>query len=197
MTPPAGWVPAPDLAVAVAGEPVLWILRPACIAAPQGRPGGDDAPDGFALGPGLTLHHDGAPGTVRVVRDAGGPALAIATSGFAGRYLSFAAALPAGGDAGIDRNSILGLSARIGAAGAVGEAGANVRLNIRAGPNTERWMKPLAAGPRGPLAEFDLGRLPRGHEPEGGWLDLFVAPPAEGRVPLTDLVIWHRLRANL
>jgi hypothetical protein len=193
-----GWRNAADRAVAVAGEPVFWVLRPDCFAAPAPLPGDGMARDGMVLGPGLSLHHDGAAGSVRIAQgpDAGpdGRGLVIATEGFDGRYLSLAVALPEAAGEALSRLSILGLSARIGEGG---EAACTVRLNLRAGPNLEHWLKPLARLPRGPLAEFDLARLPEGLAPEGGWFDLFIAPAAEGMVQVSDLVLWHRLRASL
>lgn len=195
--PPPGWEAAPAEGLAVAGERVFWAIRPGLLVGATG-PGPFGTADGTGLGPGLALHHDGDPAhlAVALVEDPDAPAglaLAISAAGFAGSYLSLAANLPDPAASGLGRTSILG----IGAAAAGDLAGPLLaRVNLRHGPNLERWIRPLAPTPRGLLAEFDLGRTPLPGL-AGGWADLFLPLPARGRLRLRDLRLWHRLRASL
>lgn len=176
-----------------------WVHRPAFWCQPVVPSAATSAGGETRIGD-VSLFHDAAgPGASWrqvPVADSRGQSfvLKLETAGFAGTYLSLALSLPQGLLKTLTRKSVLALDSQCRAENGFA---ANMRLNLRHGPNTfEFWhtpdkaSKPWQGGFELAGCQIDPAMA------EEVWFDLIVARPATNVIEISDLTISHRLRAE-
>lgn len=172
-------------------------VHPAAIAAP---------PSGQPLGADAALWHD-CPQRAVILRQVPRPrpgqaacyGLQIEVLGFAGSFLSLALDLPGDGLEPLGADRIVQLDAVMDAERPIT---IYARLNLVQGPNTETLLRQLGDPVAGDCAhrrvEFDLAYGDLSNRPvQRAWLDLILERPAMNAVTITDLVVSHRLRAQV
>jgi hypothetical protein len=164
----------------------------------------DDAPlpagplaGGAEVRPGCKLFHDDPAARISMDRPDASTApfpAVIDVAAFAGSFLSLAVDLSPAAIAGFRRRQIVRAETLVEAPAA---REIYLRLNIRAGANTERLPQTVRPGQPETL-EFDLfhaqffeGAI------EAAWIDLIFTAPAPGRIVLRDLVLSRRPRPAL
>ncbi len=177
-----------------------WRWRPLVFRAPLAEAAIAPAADGSALGPEVTLFHDGpaeAVGLRQVPRDgADAPfGVRLETDGFDGSYLSLVVALPPSAATGLARRHVVFAETTIGTAT---DAAAFLRLCIRHGPNVARLTSAVAADGSPARAEFDLAYTDLdASRVEALWIELIVETPGTNTVTISELSLGRRPRAPL
>jgi hypothetical protein len=164
----------------------------------------DDAPlpagpfaGGTDVGPGCKIFHDDP--TARIAMDRPGARAApfpvrIEVERFSGSFVSLAVDLSHAAIAGFRRRQLVRAETLVEAPAA---REIYLRLNLRAGANTERLPQTLRSGETATL-EFDLfhSQVFDGAV-DAAWIDLIFTAPAPGRIVIHDLVLSRRPRPAL
>lgn len=173
-----------------------WAWRGALWSGPTPLPAGPLA-GGAEVGPGCKLFHDDPSARIAMVRPEGTEPpfpVAIDVAAFAGSFLSLAVDLSPDALAGFRRRQLVRAETLVDAPAA---REIYLRLNIRAGANTERLPQTVHSG-RPETLEFDLfhAQFFEGAV-EAAWVDLIFTAPAPGRIVIRDLVLSRRPRPAL
>jgi hypothetical protein len=173
-----------------------WVWRGGLWSVPSNLPAGPLA-GGTEVGPGCKLFHDDPSARITMDRPdaAGAPCpTAIEVAAFAGSFLSIAIDLSSADTAGFRRRQLVRAETLVDAP-AVREI--YLRLNIRAGANTERLPQTVRSGHPETL-EFDLfhAQFFEGAV-EAAWVDVIFTAPPPGRIVIHDLVLSRRPRPAL
>jgi len=151
---------------------------------------------GTALGPHVTLHHngDGSQFSIEQTEDYG-TGLIFDFAGFTSDFFSLAFEIPIEGVRDLGRQDLLRFILRTQA---VEPFEAYARLNLCYGPNTEQIVRMIDIGAGESFAEFDIFYTE--YEPKraaSAWIDLIINDPAHRRVTLEQAIILRRARASL
>ena len=200
MRRPAAHTDTAESALAPPGSD--WVWRPGAFHAPRPIVQTARVVPGHGLGDGLAVFHDCPALDIRLSLlppdgqpDAPPHGFAIEVGQFTGSYLSLVADLPAAAARGLSRRNIVSVRANLQV---TGPTDVFVRLNLRHGPNTETLVRQTTAGIQDTRTDFDLATVAfRADQVESAWVDLIVSRPAGIRLALRDLVVSHRLRAEL
>ena len=151
---------------------------------------------GTALGPNVTLHHDGDGAQFSIQQtDDYGTGLVFDFGDFTSDFFSLAFELPLEGVLALGRQDLLRFVLRT-QANEPFEAYA--RLNLCHGPNTEQIVRMINIGAGESFAEFDIFYTEfEQKRATSVWIDLIINDSAHKRIILEEAIILRRARASL
>jgi len=151
---------------------------------------------GTALGPHVTLHHDGNGAQFSIQQtDDYGKGLVFEFADFTSDFFSLAFEIPFEGVKDLGRQDLLRFILHTQASEPFE---AYARLNLCYGPNTEQIVRMINIGAGESFAEFDIFYTE--YEPKraaSAWIDLIINDPAHKSITLEQAIILRRARASL